>query len=115
MMAVERIEQGAVTVLRLEGDIDEDGINVLRVSLLTCIKERRSRVVVNMSDVRYVSFMGLGVLVERLRQLRQLGGDLKLANVNLYTKRVIKMAGASSVFEAFDSEIQAVQGFREAA
>lgn len=115
MVAVERVELGPVTVLRLEGDIDEEGVNVLRVALLACIKERRTRVVVNLGDVRYVSFMGLGVLVERLRQLRQQGGDLKLAHINLYTQRVIKMAGASSVFEAYETETQAVQGFREAA
>lgn len=115
MLNMSRKEMGSTTVVRLEGDIDEDGVNVLRIGLLNCIKERRCRVVANLSGVRYISFMGLGVLVERLRQLRLQGGDLKLVGVNTYTQRVLRMAGISALFEIHESESQAVQGFREAA
>jgi len=115
MMNISRMEMGTATVLRLEGDIDEDGVNVLRIGLLNCIKEKRCKVVANLTGVRYISFMGLGVLVERLRQLRLHGGDLKLVGVNIYTQRVLRMAGISSLFEIHDSESQALQGFREAA
>jgi anti-sigma B factor antagonist len=106
---------GSTTVMRLEGDIDEDGVNVLRIGLLNCLKERRCRVVANLSGVRYISFMGLGVLVERLRQLRLQGGDLKLVGVNTYTQRVFRMAGISSLFEIHESDAQAIEGFRAAA
>jgi anti-sigma B factor antagonist len=115
MLKIERSEAGLVTVLRLEGDIDEEGVGALRLSLLSCLKEKRSKVVANLSGVRYVSFMGLGVLVERLRQLRLLGGDLKLVGVNVYTQRVFRMAGVTSVFGLYETEPLAVQGFREAA
>jgi anti-sigma B factor antagonist len=115
MMNISRKEMGNATVLRLEGDIDEDGVSVLRISLLNCIKERRCRVVANLSGVRYISFMGLGVLVERLRQLRKQGGDLKLVGVNTYTQRVFRMAGISSLFDVHESESVAIQGFRQAA
>ena len=115
MMNINRVEMGPVTVLRLEGDIDEDGVSVLRLGLLGCLKEKRCRVVMNLSGVRYISFMGLGVLVERLRQLRLGGGDMKLVGVNVYTQRVFRMAGISALFDVFDAESQAVQGYREAA
>jgi anti-sigma B factor antagonist len=115
MMNISRMEMGSATVLRIEGDIDEDGVNVLRIALLNCLKERRCRVVANLSGARYISFMGLGVLVERLRQLRLKGGDMKLVGVNTYTERVFRMAGISSLFEIHESESQALQGFREAA
>ncbi len=115
MININRVEMGPVTVMRLEGDIDEDGVSALRIGLLSCLKEKRCRVVANLSGVRYISFMGLGVLVERLRQLRLNGGDMKLVGVNMYTQRVFRMAGVSSVFDVFDNESQAVQGFREAA
>ncbi|MDQ1257454.1 MAG: Anti-sigma factor antagonist, partial [Candidatus Hydrogenedentes bacterium] len=51
-MKFERIEMGPVTVLRLEGNIDEDGVNQLRVGLLRCIKERRFNLVVNLTGIR---------------------------------------------------------------
>jgi len=115
MMHIDRCDAGSVIVLRIEGDIDEDGVKTLRLSFLSCLKEKRCKVVANLSGVRHISFMGLGVLVERLRHLRLGGGDLKLTGVNVYTQRVFRMAGVSSLFDICDTEGQAVQQFREAA
>jgi len=114
-MNIERLETGAVTVLRLEGDIDEEGMNQLRVALMRCLQEQRSNVVANMFGVKFVSYMGVGVLVERLRQFRACKGDLKLVGVNLYTERLFRMVGLSKVFAVFPSESQAIQAYREAA
>jgi len=115
MLTIDKYENGMVTVLRLEGDIDEDGMNVLRLSLMECIQSQRCNVVVNMSAVKFVSYMGVGVLVERLRQLRSGNGDLKLTGVNLYTERLFRMVGVTNVFDTFATEALAVQAFAEAA
>ncbi len=115
MLKTERLETGAVTVLRLSGDIDEDGLNQLRTDLMACIQDQRFNVVVNMAGVKFVSYMGVGVLVERLRQFRAYGGDMKLSGVNLYTERLFRMVGISKVFEVHKSEAQAIQVYQEAA
>ena len=115
MLTIDKYDSGAVTVLRLDGDIDEDSMNGLRQHLMECIHSGRCNVVVNLSGVKFVSYMGVGVLVERLRQLRAGGGDLKLTGVNLYTERLFRMVGVTNVFETFATEAQAVQAFAEAA
>lgn len=114
-MNIERLESGVATVLRLEGDIDEDGVNQLRLALMGCLQDRRYSLVVNMSEVKFVSYMGVGVLVERLRQLRAYNGDMKLVGVNLYTERLFRMVGVTKVFAMYDSEAKAIQAYREAA
>jgi len=114
-MEIEQTDIGSVSVLRLAGDLDEDGVKALRLALLECLKGRRCRVIVNLKDVRYISYMGLGVLVERLRQFRARSGDMKLVSVNLYAERLFRMVGCSSIFDTHDTEAQAVQVFREAA
>ena len=115
VLNVTRTDNDQVTVLRLEGDIDEGGMDSLRRELMDCVREQRFNVVVTLAGGRFVSYMGLGVLVERLRQLRAHNGDLKLAGVNLYTQRLIRMVGAKNVFEIFEVESQAVGQFRQAA
>ena len=114
-MIIERLEDGAVTILRLDGDIDEQGIDELRMSLMGCIHDQRCNVVVNLTDVKFVSYMGVGVLVERLRQMRAYGGDMKLVGVNLYTERLFRMVGVTKVFKTFATEGVAVQEYRKAA
>lgn len=114
-MKVDRSDIGLVTVLRLHGDIDEDGVQDLRVALLECLKQKRSNLVVNMADVKFISYMGVGVLVERLRQFRAYDGDMKLASLNVYGERMFRMLGVTKLFDAFATEGQAVEAFREAA
>ncbi len=114
-MKLERMEVGPVTVLRLAGDIDESGVNALRIGLLGCIKEKRFNLVLNLGGVELVSYMGLGVLVERLRQFRACNGDMKLVGINLLLKRMFRMAGVGALFEVYESEAHAVQVYQEAA
>lgn len=115
MMNIERLESGAVTVLRLAGDIDEGGVGTLQGSLVGCMQDQRVNVVLNMADVNFVSYMGVGVLVEKLRQLRILNGDLRLTNVNVYTERLFRMVGVTRVFDCFGNETEAIKSFRKAA
>ncbi len=114
-MKVERKDIGAVTVLRLAGDIDESGVDVLRTSMYECLAEGRHQVIMNLGGVRFISYMGVGVLVERLRKLRALNGDLKLVGMNLYAQRLFRMVGVTSLFDTFESESQAIGQFQEAA
>ncbi|GMV93855.1 MAG: hypothetical protein AMXMBFR82_36330 [Candidatus Hydrogenedentota bacterium] len=114
-MNVERTDIGAVTVLRLEGDIDETGVDALRTALYECINDGRSKLVLNLSSIRFISYMGVGVLVERLRKLRAQGGDMKLVGINLYTQRLFRMVGVQSLFDTFESETQALGVYQEAA
>lgn len=114
-MTIDRMDKGSVTVLHLDGDLDEGGVAALRTAMYECVEQGRFRLVVEMSDVRFISYLGVGVLVERLRRLRALGGDMKLAGLNIYADRLFRMVGVSSLFETFDSEAKAVAVFQEAA
>lgn len=114
-MQVERTDVGAVTVLRMDGDLDEGGIGTVRDALYECISAGRFNLVLNMEQVRFVSYMGVGVLVERLRKVRSFKGDIKLVGLNTYTERLFRMVGVTSLFDAYESESQAVGVFQEAA
>ena len=52
--------------------------------------------------------MGVGVLVERLRQFRNYNGDMKLIGLNLYTQRLFRMAGVTTLFDTYSAENEAI-------
>ena len=114
-MQIERKDMGAVTVLRLEGDLDEKGVDALRTEMYNTISDGRSKIVMNLSGVRFISYMGVGVLVERLRKVRAMNGDVKLVALNLYAERLFRMVGVSSLFDTYETESQAVGVYQEAA
>ncbi len=114
-MTVERLDYGSVTVLRLEGDIDGNGVDALRAILYECLSDARVRLVMNLSGVGYISYMALGVIVERLRKMRQQKGDIKLVGLNMQAKQLIRMSGVNGLFEQYDAEPQALAVYQEAA
>lgn len=114
-MKAERSDVGAVTVLRLEGELADGGVSDLRDVLYDCLAEGRHQLVLNLANVRFTSYMAVGILVERLRKVRRMGGDIKLSGLNLHGERLFRMVGISSLFEAYDSEARAVRVFQEAA
>jgi anti-anti-sigma factor len=114
-MEIQRVEVGSVVVMRLVGDLDEGSLDVLRNALYDYMSTGRCSIVMNFSQVRFISYMGLGVLVERLRHIRKNGGDIKLVGINLYAERLFRMVGVSSLFETYDNESGAVGVFQEAA
>jgi anti-sigma B factor antagonist len=114
-MKVERMDTGAVSVLCLNGDLDEGGVGELQTALYECFTQERLNLVLNLAEVRFISYLGVGVLVERLRKVRALGGDIKIVGMNLYAERLFRMVGVGSLFETFDSEAQAIGVFQAAA
>lgn len=115
MLSIEQVRQGGVTIIRVSGDVDEEGVKELRIALVNCLRDNAYNVVVNLSGMRFISYMGLGVLVERLRQFRSYNGDMKLVGLNLYTQRLFRMTGVTNLFETFETESQASQEMQKAA
>lgn len=115
MLKVERHETGSVTTLRASGEIDGEGANRLRDSIRACVADRQYRLVLDLSDVMFLSYMGAGVLVEGLGLVQTFHGDLKLASMNIQTRRLLSMMGLGHIFESYATEVAAIQGYQQEA
>ncbi len=115
MLNIETRRADDITVVRVDGEVDEDGVRQLRIALVNCLRNNGYNVVVNLSGMKFISYMGVGVLVERLRQFRSYEGDMKLVGLNLYTQRLFRMTGVTSLFDVYESEADAIREYREAA
>lgn len=115
MLTIERKEQGLVTILRLKGEIDPPETEILRREILNCIQGKRYRLVLNLAAVRLLGYMGVPVLMEDLSRLRACNGDIKLACPNLQSRQMLGMLGLGQVFEMYEIESAAVQGYKQVA
>lgn len=107
----EKVDREHVSVLKISGNLDTSTSKLLKRALVELIKEEHYNIVVDMKKVVQINYMGVGTLLERLRQLRKLSGDLKLAGLNRVTRKALSMVGASKVFETYDTEEDAVASF----
>jgi anti-sigma B factor antagonist len=101
--------QDKTTIFDLSGDIDFANSPVVRDSVLREIRESRTpRVVVNLSQVRYMDSSGVASLVEGLKASRDLGFRFILIGLTASTREVLQLSRLIKVFEVYDDENQAM-------
>ena len=97
------------TIFDLSGDIDFANSPLVRDSVLREIREsRRPRVLVNLSQVRYMDSSGVASLVEGLKASRDLGSRFILVGLSTSAREVLQLSRLLKVFEIYDSEEQAM-------
>src|SRR6266436_2679001 len=97
------------TIFDLSGDIDFANSPVVRDSVLREIRESRTpRVLVNLSQVRYMDSSGVASLVEGLKASRDLGSRFILVGLSTSTRDVLQLSRLIKVFEVYDNEEQAM-------
>ena len=98
----EREEQG-VTVYDLEGRIDTEGALDLDMALQAAASAGKHKMVLDMSQVGYISSAGLRTLADILTRNREAGGDLKLVGLNRKVLRVLRIIGFDKFFSIYDA------------
>jgi anti-sigma B factor antagonist len=86
---------GDAVVVALEGDLDIASVPTVREGLLSLLRPGASRLVIDLSAVRYADASGLEVLVSTRRRAVLLGGTLHLAAVQPEVARVLVATGLS--------------------
>jgi len=109
-MTVESKDCEHVTILELKGELSPESAGQVREILGECMRSGRSNIVVDLEGVSDISYVGIGVLVERLRQVRARNGDIKLVSPTGWMRRIFSVVGAN-VFEMYDSVEASLRSF----
>ncbi len=108
-MRISARRNNKTTIFDLSGDIDFANSPEVRQSVLREIQEiRPSRVVVNLTEVRYIDSSGVASLVEGLRASRDLGSRFILFGLSTAAREVLQLSRLLKVFEVYDSEDEAL-------
>lgn len=103
-----------VTILDMQGRLVLDETDLFRRRVEDLIRDNRLRIVLNLKGVTYIDSAGVGMMVAKYLSVRRRGGDLKLLHLSPRSHRVMTITHLLTVFEAFDSEDQAVAAFAAA-
>lgn len=98
-----------IVVIELEGDLDAFTVQEIRRRLNEMMEEGTDRIVLNLSKLRYINSTSIGVLVGRLRRIRERGGDIVLAELNPRINRIITLVGGRRLFRIFNNEQKAIE------
>jgi len=101
-----------IEVLEISGELDAHTASKLEDSLKTLIDKNRHNIIVNCSDLEYIASAGLGVFMAYIEDVRGLGGDIKLTNMNERVYNVFDLLGFPTLYDIFDDEEEAVKQFQ---
>ena len=111
-MTIEERHAGDVTVLVLTGQmLLDDGDLAFRRRIHELIDRGRAKIVLDLGGVTYVDSSGVGMLVAKLKTLKENGGDMKLLHLNRRAESLLGMLKLLVVFETFQEEAAAVRSF----
>lgn len=100
-----------ISVIDVSGDIDFREMMRIKDVIGSLIEKERIKVILNLKAVDHINYLSIGLLVERLRLLRNLNGDLKLAGMSPYVRDIFKVVGMDQFFEDYTSLEDAIESF----
>lgn len=104
-------EAGNATIVDVAGDITLYHSPDLRKVLLDLIKVKKTpRVIVNLTQVKYIDSAGVASLIEGLKASREVKTAFGLFGLSRVAREVLELTRLIKVFEVYDDEAQALEG-----
>jgi anti-sigma B factor antagonist len=98
-----RIEKEAKAhFLYLTGDLIGDDIGPKLVEFVSdAVNDKVMVFVVDLSEVRYISSSGIGLLITMLTKMRNAGGDVYLTTPSEHVKKLLIITKLNNIFTVF--------------
>jgi anti-sigma B factor antagonist len=101
----------SVQVLDLKGELDAHTASELEAAIQKCQQEGSTRIVINGEHLQYISSAGLGVFMAYIEEVREQGGDIKIAALQPKVFNVFDLLGFPMLFDILESEQEAIDKF----
>ena len=102
-------KEGDAVVVAVRGDIDLHQSPKLRGDLLLLIANHQpKKLILNLSEVKYMDSSAVAVLVESMQKLRPGGGKVYLTNLQPRVKSLLEIAKLGSIFTITANEADAL-------
>jgi len=111
-LEVKERQAGDVTILDLSGAVRMgEGSVDLRDAIRGLVEQGKKKILLNLGGVKNVDSSGIGELIANFTTVRREGGQLKLLNLTEKIQNLLVITKLLTVFDAYDSEADALNSF----
>jgi anti-sigma B factor antagonist len=90
--------------LFIQGDLIGDEVGPKLVEVVSdAIQEGAKTFVIDLSEVRYISSSGIGLLITMLTKMRNVGGEVYLTSPSEHVKKLLIITKLNNIFTVYDS------------
>jgi len=103
-----RNEKGAI-LISIQGRVDAVTAPTLEEKLTEFAEGESNNLIVNLSELEYISSAGLRVILVTAKKMKARQGDILLVGLTGSVKEVFEISGFGSIFRIFDTEESALE------
>jgi anti-anti-sigma factor len=107
-MEIKEEQRGKVKIVGLRGRLDAISSPTVEKQLLALINQGQTWLVLDFSELTYMSSLGLRVLMVVAKNIKTLNGKLALAGLNDHIYEIFKIARFTNIFCIYPSCDEAV-------
>ena len=108
-----RSRDNNIHVMELRGYLDAHTAPVLESAITNIIGKGQNKILVNFRELDYISSAGLGVFMAFIEDVRETGGDIKLADMKPKVFSVFDLLGFPVLFDIDKEEKTAMIKFQK--
>ncbi|WP_078553160.1 anti-sigma F factor antagonist [Bacillus alkalicellulosilyticus] len=103
-------QKGTVLLVRLEGELDHHTAEQLRQQVEERFEQfELKHIVLNLENLSFMDSSGLGVILGRYKQVKNIGGEMVVCAISPAVKRLFEMSGLFKIIRLEESEQFALQ------
>jgi anti-sigma B factor antagonist len=90
-----------IPVIDLTGDVDSFTAKDLQQAIIDLIEKGETRIIVNVSKVKYIDSSGLGTLIGGLRRVMEVKGRMAIVGPNPHLEKILEITGLNRVIALY--------------
>lgn len=102
------LENGSLLV-KIEGEVDVYTSIDLKKELTRLMEAEQKKIIIDLENVNYMDSSGLGVLVALLKELKKIGGELKLISLPISVKKIFDLTRLTKFFSIYNNLDEAIK------
>jgi anti-sigma B factor antagonist len=99
-------------VIEVSGEVDLFTAPELKTMIGEGLEKGASKVVIDLSETRFMDSSGLGVLIGAVKRLRDRDGQLTIVNVNENIAKTFEITGLDQIFTICSTREQALSALQ---
>jgi anti-sigma B factor antagonist len=103
--------RGDICIVEVEGQLIVGNRQELKQKVLDEMEKGSRKILVDFARTGYIDSSGLGALVSLAKKIREMGGDLRLANLNDDLQTLFELTKLDTMFQISQTRERALENF----
>ena len=108
---LERVKDD-VQIIEIKGELDAFVAPKIKETLSKLIENEVNKYIFDFKGLIHINSLAMGILRGKLQVVREMGGDIKIINLNKHIQTIFETIGLDEIFEIYKTEEEALKSFK---